>query len=161
MMVESRLEGPVSWHHPNRRTILRLVGFAGMACTGTAWPGTAWPGTAWPGTAWPGTVVAAESLGCARCGRALTGRNTATERAGAHAHTFTNPQGVTFDIGCFTEAPGAVAMGTPTEAHTWFSGHRWRAAVCGGCRQHVGWRFDGATGAFWALIIDRLATPSA
>ena len=77
---------------------------------------------------------------------------------GAHHHTFANPHGIVFEIGCFQQAPGCAAAGAPTDEFTWFAGHRWQVAVCGACLTHLGWRFTGINtgGGFFGLILDQL-----
>ncbi|MEO5336027.1 MAG: cereblon family protein [Magnetospirillum sp. WYHS-4] len=103
-----------------------------------------------------------ERLYCAACGREVTrGRWRVTVQED-HEHTFFNPAGMVFRIGCFREAPGASPQGEPSTRFTWFRGYRWRIAVCGGCREHLGWLFTGVgePPAFFALILGKLtATP--
>lgn len=94
-------------------------------------------------------------LVCRACDHAVTRRGAALEVAGAHEHTFANPAGIVFRIGCFAEAACTV-VGTPTLEHTWFAGHRWAIAHCAGCGEHLGWRFASATSGFFGLILDRL-----
>lgn len=51
-------------------------------------------------------------------------------------------------------------VGPETDEFTWFSGFRWRIALCGRCQVHLGWRFTAAhTDDFHALIVDRLRYP--
>lgn len=94
-------------------------------------------------------------LRCAACGNAVTVPAEATAIAGGHAHTCTNPAGVTFRIGCFTRAPGCDEAGEPTTEHSWFPGYRWRVAFCRRCGTHLGWAFSGP-GRFFGLILARL-----
>jgi len=99
-----------------------------------------------------------DRLYCAACRAWVTREAWRIAIADSHAHTFTNPAGFTFDIGCFTEAPGARGAGPATDEFTWFAGYRWRIAVCAGCGAHLGWVFAGAgePSAFHGLILDRL-----
>lgn len=96
---------------------------------------------------------------CAHCGHAVSTTDQRIEQAGAHTHVFTNPAGITFEIGCFRHAPGCETIGESTLEHTWFPGHAWSIGACGGCGTHLGWAFGpGATGdAFHGLILSRLA----
>jgi hypothetical protein len=72
-------------------------------------------------------------------------------------HTFANPHGLVFEIGCFREAAGCSLLGAPTDEFTWFHGFRWRVACCMRCLCHLGWCFtSGAGGRFFGLIVDRL-----
>jgi len=103
---------------------------------------------------------AGERLLCVRCGETVTSASERIEVAGGHRHTFTNPAGLTFTIGCFAAAPGAVQSGTATAAWTWFEGYRWRYAHCRRCANHLGWSYHDAGGAlFFGLILDRLVSP--
>ena len=97
----------------------------------------------------------ARPLICAECREFVTDRRLAMEVEGGHRHRCTNPAGVTFEIGCFAEAPGAVALGTPTLEHTWFEGCAWSFALCARCGAHLGWYFSGRDD-FFGLILSRL-----
>jgi hypothetical protein len=98
----------------------------------------------------------ARDLVCARCRAGVTRESARIERGGAHVHTRINPGGWVFQLGCFAEATCRVSD-EPTEQFTWFPGHAWRVASCVACDAHLGWRFDGAGGTFFGLILDRLA----
>ena len=95
---------------------------------------------------------------CVLCGHGVTTASARTARGGRQAHTFTNPHGFVFHIGCFATAPGCRATGEPTTEFTWFPGFAWQIAVCGGCGEHLGWLFRSASAeeAFSGLILDRL-----
>lgn len=100
-------------------------------------------------------------LHCGTCGHSITSRTESTSVNGSHGHTFTNPHGFVFRIGCFGAAPGCIATGDPTEAWTWFPGFRWRLALCRHCRAHLGWSYRSGVGdGFFGLILDRLISPS-
>ncbi|MDF1551421.1 MAG: cereblon family protein [Deferrisomatales bacterium] len=73
-------------------------------------------------------------------------------------HDRTNPFGVAFTFGCFTEAPGAEPVGEATTRHSWFAGQAWRLALCRACGIHLGWQFEGDAPGFFGLILDRLTT---
>ena len=80
---------------------------------------------------------------------------------GAHRHTFANPHGIVFEIGCFKKASGCAAVGPASAEFTWFAGYRWRAGLCQACLTHLGWVFSAAGGdGFHGLILDRLIEPS-
>jgi hypothetical protein len=105
------------------------------------------------------SVVASEGEGlfCFLCGRRITGAAARISVQGGHEHGFSNPAGFAFRIGCFSQAPGCAAEGTPTAEHTWFAGCRWRYALCAGCRVHLGWEYSSMGGdGFFGLILDRL-----
>ena len=98
---------------------------------------------------------------CRQCGFAITRPRDAVARGGAHRHTFANPHGIVFEIGCFAAAPGCAQAGPATDEFSWFGGYRWRVALCGGCLTHLGWRFAQAGGDnFHGLILDRLDFPA-
>lgn len=99
---------------------------------------------------------AAGRLLCLACGHPITSLRERITAGGAHQHTFTNPAGYVFRIGCFGRAPGCVQTGPPTLEHTWFPGRAWRYALCGGCRTHLGWAFHDGDSGFFGLILDRL-----
>lgn len=100
---------------------------------------------------------------CARCGGRVTPGAAACAREGRHAHTKVNPGGFIFDVRCFDVAPGAMALGLPEGAHTWFAGYAWCFALCRVCSAHLGWSYvpeergGGEAVAFWGLIAGRLA----
>ncbi len=96
-------------------------------------------------------------LCCAGCGATVTHEGERIVMGGAHEHSFRNPAGLAFDIGCFARAPGCVGSGPSTSEHTWFPGYRWQVALCAACRAHLGWHFRSADGApFHGLISARL-----
>jgi len=62
---------------------------------------------------------------------------------GKDEFTFSNPEGIRFDIITFSETYGCGQTGVPTLEHTWFPGHVWSYCQCAGCGRHVGWHFAG------------------
>ncbi len=98
-----------------------------------------------------------ELILCAHCGRPITRPIDRIEMAGAHKHTFANPHGIVFEIGCFRSAFGCAHSGPTTDEFTWFAGYHWKVAVCGGCGSHLGWLFlSTGSDRFHGLILDRL-----
>jgi hypothetical protein len=100
-------------------------------------------------------------LYCFLCGRPITRVEERIEVQGAHEHTFSNPAGYVFDIACFASASGCASAGEPTELYSWFDGYTWSYAVCGGCRAHLGWLYQGTVDPadrFFGLIRDRLVS---
>ncbi len=93
---------------------------------------------------------------CAACAEPITRDEHRIAIEGRHRHRRTNPTGIEFEIGCFSEAPGATAVGAATAEHTWFAGFFWRISICRGCGLHLGWRFEGGNSGFHGLILDRL-----
>ena len=93
---------------------------------------------------------------CLVCGHKLTRANAAIPVAGSHTHAFMNPGGFVFEIACYRDAPGTVGVGPPSAEWSWFPGHVWRVALCGGCRCHVGWSFRSESAVFFGLVQDRV-----
>lgn len=101
-------------------------------------------------------VTGEDSLRCAACGHRITERAYRSTMSGAHEHTFVNPAGYLFRIGCFVAAPGCAYVGAPSEEFSWFPGWSWQIAVCGQCRSHVGWIFRLGGEQFHGLIASKL-----
>ena len=93
---------------------------------------------------------------CAVCRQVITYPIQRLSANGSHEHACTNPHGITYHIGCFRDACGCVTVGESTTAYSWFAGYAWRIALCGGCREHLGWEFRADTDRFFGLILDRL-----
>ena len=51
------------------------------------------------------------ALVCAQCRNLVTSRASAISMSGSHAHSFANPHGFEFRIGCFADAPGCREVG--------------------------------------------------
>ncbi len=113
-----------------------------------------------PNTAPEEDTQAARRVLCRECLHPITREQDRTEVHGAHQHTFANPSGIVFTIGCFQFADGCGAAGSPSDEFTWFKGFSWRVAVCTACLNHLGWLFSASSGAaFWGLILDHLIFP--
>ncbi len=93
---------------------------------------------------------------CASCQAPITWVAARTEVNGDHLHSFFNPHGIIFHIGCFSEAPGCAPASLASSEFTWFPGFSWRVAHCGRCNEHLGWSFQGELNHFHGLILDRL-----
>jgi hypothetical protein len=93
---------------------------------------------------------------CARCAGFVAEGRARIEVDGAFTHSFINPEGAIFRVGCFAVAPGAVPWGEMSLHWTWFPGFAWRAASCSGCGAHLGWVYSGDASSFVALILDRI-----
>ena len=137
------------------------------------------PTTPWPAILWLKTPTAPEKgddteaeiaveeketeerlILCRECLFPITREEEQTSMSGASQHTFANPAGIVFTIGCFGKADGCATVGPSSEEFTWFPGFAWRVGVCRGCMAHLGWYFAAPSGAaFWALILDHLVFP--
>lgn len=96
------------------------------------------------------------NLVCARCRSAVTVPSARARVAGGHLHTFANPHGFVYHIACFSEAPGARPIGSPSQEFPWFAGFTWQVDLCARCGWHLGWFFDSRDKSFHGLIADRL-----
>ncbi|MFK8018719.1 MAG: cereblon family protein [Pseudomonadales bacterium] len=103
-----------------------------------------------------------DQLCCGDCMTAVTTANQKTSFQSTHNFHVTNPDGLEFDLACFSEAWGCGMHGLPSSNHSWFSGFRWQYARCLNCEAHLGWYFEeDLIGAdqkqhFFGLIIDKL-----
>ncbi len=93
---------------------------------------------------------------CRFCGHGITGIEQKTSRQGSHRHVFTNPSGITFEIGIFSDVPGCVNVTEPTFEFTWFKGYAWQVSICAHCGNHLGWFWQSTDDAFFGLILDRI-----
>ncbi|MCP4154771.1 MAG: hypothetical protein GY757_44025 [bacterium] len=97
-------------------------------------------------------------LYCKHCNFIITSPSHRIEIAGAHSHTFRNPAGIVFRIGCFSSAKGCFHFGEPTAEHSWFPGYSWSFANCLNCFQHMGWLFQSGDSHFYGLILNNLVS---
>ncbi len=95
-------------------------------------------------------------LACVLCARFITTTAARIQVGGAHEHTFANPAGLRFHIGCFSPVTGCAAAGEPSTFWTWFPGYSWQVESCRSCAQHLGWLFNSGSEGFHGLILDRL-----
>jgi len=101
-----------------------------------------------------------EYILCRQCRRIITSPAERIEMQGAHQHTFANPYGSVYEIGCFRSAAGCGYAGQSSDEFTWFKGYCWRIAVCGSCLFHLGWLFiSPGSDSFNGLILDHLIQP--
>jgi len=100
-----------------------------------------------------------EYIRCRQCRNILANPEDRISVQGSHRHTFANPHGIVFEIGCFTAVQGCGHVGPPSDEFSWFSGYLWRVAVCLLCLTHLGWSFSSpGKESFHGLILDRLIT---
>ena len=74
---------------------------------------------------------------------------------------YTNPAGIVWEVVTLSRARNLQVEGPSVPAFSWFPGYRWRLALCGGCGEHLGWRYDAVNATisppgFWGLIPQRL-----
>lgn len=95
-------------------------------------------------------------LYCAACREPVCTEQDQVSQLGAFRHTFINPFGNEFEIGCFQRAKCSVT-GTPSKELTWFPGYAWRIAACEACFTHLGWEYSDPEGdVFYGLILGNL-----
>ncbi len=101
-----------------------------------------------------------EFLHCHQCKHIITAKDLKVEVAGNFEHTFRNPAGVVYRIGCFSKAPGCLFVGEPTFEFTWFPGYSWVYSICQNCHTHLGWTFQSGDHRFYGLILKHLTSSS-
>lgn len=97
-----------------------------------------------------------KAICCLACGGVVTAKDQKIQVSGSHAHTFFNPAGIVYELGCFQKAPGCLVVGAPSREFAWFPGHLWRIALCHHCRTHLGWLFAMEGNSFYGLILKKL-----
>ena len=101
-----------------------------------------------------------ELILCRQCRQAITRPVERLSIQGSHQHTFANPHGVVFEIGCFNDVFGCGYAGAATDEFSWFVGYSWRICYCSMCLTHLGWIFSSNAGdIFHALILDKSIQP--
>lgn len=94
---------------------------------------------------------------CRFCGHPITRQAYRIDINGSHHHTFNNPSGYLFEIGCFSSASGCASQGKPTLEFSWFTGYSWCFALCVYCHAHLGWLYQSMSGSrFYGLILNHL-----
>lgn len=99
---------------------------------------------------------------CHACGTHVTRPAWAITPDGEHERVFFNPYGHLFRVLCFGAAPGVTDATPPESGFSWFPGYAWTIAICRGCGDHLGWRYqgdgrgDGAPPVFFGLIKSKL-----
>ena len=71
-----------------------------------------------------------EAIYCRTCGGVVTDKEQKVAVHGSHTHTFFNPAGIVFELGCFSAAPGCHSAGVASSEFTWFAGYVWRFSLC-------------------------------
>ena len=106
------------------------------------------------------TAEEEEYILCRQCRQAITRPADRLSIQGSHRHTFANPHGIVFDIGCFRNVIGCGYAGAASNEFTWFAGYSWRVCYCVMCLTHLGWIFSSQGGDFFhGLILDKLIEP--
>ena len=104
-----------------------------------------------------GTGDGRNALYCRHCNAPVTSNDERLNVLGKHCHSFPNPEGIVFEIGCFGLAPGCLRQGNGTTQYSWFPPYAWSFALCKSCKTHLGWFYETAgKPSFFGLILDRL-----
>lgn len=94
---------------------------------------------------------------CNHCEYRITLPEYQIEVQGEFNHTFLNPAGRIYNIGCFKKAEGCLVLGELTSEWSWFHGFEWQVATCSQCFKHLGWFYSSKTEqTFFGLILDAL-----
>lgn len=99
-----------------------------------------------------------ELLICRVCANPITSKSEQIEVNECLVHTFENPGGIIFTIGCFKNAVGCTSIGSATLQYTWFPGYAWRVCVCRECHNHLGWHYQLQQDHFFGLIMKQLVS---
>ncbi len=97
-----------------------------------------------------------KAIFCKSCKELITRSEHKIQVGGSHTHTFFNPAGLIFELGCFQKAPGVAVMGEVTSEFSWFAGHVWCFALCRSCGVHLGWFYETGDSSFFGLILNTL-----
>src|SRR5262252_4762168 len=80
---------------------------------------------------------------CAWCLNGIANEKDRFLYGGEDEFSFTNPEGIRFEIITFLQTLGCQQNGVPTLNHTWFAGHAWSYCHCDQCGVHLGWFYIG------------------
>ncbi len=105
-------------------------------------------------------TASGEVIICKQCGHPLTEKRNKTEVDNSHMHTFFNPAGYVYEIGCFSSAPGCWIHGPASTDFSWFASFSWRLALCDNCTTHLGWFFASDVSTFFGLILKKISSTS-
>jgi hypothetical protein len=92
---------------------------------------------------------------CAWCLNRVAHERDRFQYEGRQEFSFSNPDGIRFEIITFSQTLGCQESGVPTLEHTWFPAHAWSFCQCNHCGRHLGWYYAGQHN-FAGLIKDRI-----
>ncbi|MCP3899517.1 MAG: hypothetical protein GY707_07385 [Desulfobacteraceae bacterium] len=97
-----------------------------------------------------------KNIFCYNCSSIITNQSFQISKNDSHKHTFPNPHGIVFEIGCFKEAFGCSVSPESSNEFSWFSGYNWSIATCHNCNNHLGWLFTSSSNSFFGLILEKI-----
>ncbi len=100
-----------------------------------------------------------EIIVCAFCNHYIADPSDQIQVNQSFRHTFANPHGYIFEIGCFSDASGCKSTSISSNDFSWFIGYSWEIVVCSQCSNHLGWFFSSSTDSFYGLILEKLIFP--
>ncbi|WP_457551863.1 cereblon family protein [Desulfobacula sp.] len=100
-----------------------------------------------------------EIITCAFCNNYITDLACQMIVNDSFYHTFANPHGCVFEIGCFSDAKGCIYGSISSNEFSWFLGFSWQIGVCNHCSTHLGWVFSSESDRFYGLILEKLIFP--
>jgi len=100
------------------------------------------------------------AIRCNTCGVGITDNDYRITINEEHSHTFVNPHGYDYTIGCFSHSVNLVHVDKPSMEWPWFSGYQWQIVVCKGCNIQLGWHFTSDSDDFFGLILAKLSGQS-
>ena len=92
---------------------------------------------------------------CAGCLNRVANEKDRFNHDGKSEFSFSNPEGIQFEIITFSQIAGCRQTGVPTFEHSWFPEHAWSYCQCDRCQMHLGWFYSGLD-EFVGLIRNRL-----
>ena len=92
---------------------------------------------------------------CAWCLNRVANERDRFAFNGKDEFTFSNPEGIRFEIITFSQTLGCRQWGVSSLDYTWFQDHAWSYCQCDRCGQHLGWYYTGEHD-FADLIKDRI-----
>lgn len=94
---------------------------------------------------------------CIKCENRITTELEKISVQGSFLHTFLNPAGKIYDIGCFKKAVGYLEIGTASTEWSWFENCQWKIVICNSCTEHLGWiYYESDKNGFFGLILEKL-----
>ena len=100
-----------------------------------------------------------EIITCALCNNHITDLCRQIIVNKSFNHTFANPYGQVFEIGCFSQAKGCLPGSMGSTEFSWFFGFSWQIGICNQCLTHLGWIFSSKSDLFYGLILEKLKFP--